>query len=378
MDVPSPNRQDLLTKSRLESHLFALGSGDKSKASGGFKCGRSEWGGETAFSHDSGWASADFNDAGGSFGGEPDLLDCLILEDVEERIQQIKLGAAKPSEMICLKNLIGLLNIQNEEPKVRVKTPATVPSNMRAIIGSGGASNNISSYHNDLKILLEQEAPLTFPGQMPPVTVKLLPPGHPPAERQRISATHDIPDLFHASVAASRGSEYLVPSYQSKQTSTRISKSRKPTWDHSRDVSLRIGEGFYQLRLLQKERSYCEDLFRISFGVPFSKNSKTQRRSLNDKSLNDLLLAVQDEMEAILIFVKSIEAELKKRNLIKTMFEAIEIWSSKLTQVMDHSRISRNGGGYGSREFIEKLKYLNICTRQVRTAIFAILPGPAK
>ena len=85
MDVPSPNRQDLLTKSRLESHLFALGSGVKSKASGGFNCGRSEWGGETSFSHDSGWASADFNDVGGSFGGEPDLLDCLILEDVEER-----------------------------------------------------------------------------------------------------------------------------------------------------------------------------------------------------------------------------------------------------------------------------------------------------
>ena len=190
MDVPSLNRTDVLTKSRLETHLFALGSGVKSKASG-----RSEWGGETAFSHDSGWASADFNDVGGSFGGEPDLLDCLILEDVEERIQQIKLGAAKPSEIICLKNLIGLLNLQNEEPKVRFKAQATVPNNMRAIIGTGGASNNIASYHNDLKRLLEQEAPLTFPGQMPPVTVKLLPPGHPPAERQRISATHDIPDL---------------------------------------------------------------------------------------------------------------------------------------------------------------------------------------
>ena len=384
MEIPSLNshpRQDPLTKSRLETHLLALGSGVKSKTSGGPNCVRSEWGGETAFSHDSGWASADFNDVSGSFGSPPDLLDCLILEDVEERIQQIKLGAAKPSEIICLKNLISLLNLQqNEEPKMQVKAQAQVAasSNMRAIIGAGGPSNKTSTYHNDLKRLLEQEAPLTFPGQMPPVTVKLLPPGHPPAERQRISAPQDIPDLYYASsVATSRGSEFMAQSYQSKQTSARSSKFRKPTWDQSRDVSLRIGEGFYQLRLLQKERSYCEDHFRISFGVPVSKSAKTQRRSLNDKSLNDLLLAVQDEMEAILIFVKRTEAELKKRKLFKTMFEAIEIWSSKLTQVVDHSKISRNGG-YGSRELIEKIKYLNICTRQMRTAIFAILPGPSK
>ena len=383
MDASSLNsrRQEPLTKSRLETHLLtlqALGSGVKT--GGGPNCGRSEWGGETAFSHDSGWASADLNDVGGSFGSSaPDLLDCLIMEDIEERIQQIKTGAAKPTEIICLKNLVNLLNLQNEEPKVRCEVPAKVPTNMRAIIGTGGASNKISFYHNDLKRLLEQEAPLTFPGQMPPVTVKLLPPGHPPADRQRIyAATQDYLDLSQALVA--RGSECLAStshSYQSQQSSARSTKSRKHSWDHSRDVSLRIGEGFYQLRLLQKERIYCEDLFKISYGVPSNKSAKTPRRSLDDRSLNDLLLAVQDEMEAIVIFVRSVDAELKKRNLIITLYESIEIWASNHRQVLDHSRISKNGY-YGTRELIEKIKNLNSCTRQMRTAIFAILPGHTK
>ena len=376
MDISLLNsrRQDPLTKSRLESHSLALGLGVNTGTNAGPNCSKSEWGGETAFSHDSGWASAELNDVGGSFGSAPDLLDCLIMEDVEERIQQIKAGAAKPSEIICLRNLVNLLNLQNEEPKVRCEAEASVPSNMRAIIGAGGASSNISSYHNDLKRLLEQEAPLTFPGQMPPVTVKLLPPGHPPAERQKISATHRNPDNFQASVG--RGAECFASSshsYQSQQTNTRSNKCRKSSWDHSRDISLRIGEGFYQLRLLQKERIYCEDLFQIQI-----QRAKThRRRSFNDRSLNDLLLAVQDEMGAILIFVRSIEAELKKRNLFKTMFKSIELWSSQQYQVMDHSRINSNGY-YGSRELIEKIKHLNSSTRQMRTAIFSILPGHAK
>ena len=42
----------------------------------------------------------------------PDLLDCLILEDIEERVTQIRNGTAKPSELICLNNLMMLLNIQ--------------------------------------------------------------------------------------------------------------------------------------------------------------------------------------------------------------------------------------------------------------------------
>jgi len=366
-------RQEPLTKSRLETHLLNLGSGVRT--GNGPNCGRSEWGGETAFSHDSGWASADLNDVGGSFGSSaPDLLDCLIMEDIEERIQQIKTGVAKPTEIICLKNLVNLLNLQNEEPKGRCEVPAKVPTNMRAIIGTGGASNKISFYHNDLKRLLEQEAPLSFPGQMPPVTVKLLPPGHPPAERQRIYATQDNP------ASATRGSECLAStshSYQSQQSSARSIKSRKHSWDHSRDVSLRIGEGFYQLRLLQKERIYCEDLFQISYGVPSNKSARTPWRSLDDRSLDDLLLAVTDEMGAIMIFVKSVDVELKKRNLIIPLYESIENWASNHNQVKDHSRISKNGY-YGTRELIEKIKNLNSCTRQMRTAIFAILPGHTK
>ena len=86
---------------------------------------RSEWGGETSFSHDSGWASADLKDVDSSLGNAPDLLDCLIMEDVEERIRDIKVGAAKPSEIICLKNLVSLLNLQQHD---EVKMPCDVPA----------------------------------------------------------------------------------------------------------------------------------------------------------------------------------------------------------------------------------------------------------
>ena len=327
-----------------------------------------EWGGETSFSHDSGWVSADFNDVGSSLGSAPDLLDCLIMEDVEERIRDIKVGAAKPSEIICLKNLVSLLNLQKND---EVKMPDDVPANisMRAITRAGGSaicSNNVSAYHHDLKRLLEQETSLSFPGQMPPATVKLLPPGHPPAEMS--SAPQK--SLSIQSVSAT----------QPSQERYKGTKSRKFNWNLSRDVIMRTGEGFYQLRLLQKERIRYEDLLMKSSGMPSIQNRINSCR-LNDRSLKDLLLAMQDEMEAILLFVQSIEADMKKSkrfNLVKTLYyESVENWSCSQSKMMEHSRNSFCGPK-GLLEKLKELKELNSCTRHMRTAIFAIPSGLTK
>ena len=85
-------------------------------------CTASVWGGETASSYDSGYSSGGFDRFADEkhFGcgarneelhflksrkddSTPDLLDCLIMEDLEERIHQIRAGVTKPSEIVCLK-----------------------------------------------------------------------------------------------------------------------------------------------------------------------------------------------------------------------------------------------------------------------------------
>ena len=362
-----------------------------------------EWGGETSFSHDSGWVSADFNDVGSSLGSAPDLLDCLIMEDVEERIREIKVGAAKPSEIICLKNLVNLLNLQqNDKLKMSCDVPATLPSNMRAITRTGGgaiSSNNVSAYHHDLQRLLEQETSLSFPGQMPPVTVKLLPPGHLPAETSSVtvkllppghppaetsSATVKLlppghPPAEMSSAPQKSLSIQSVSATQPSQERYKSTKSRKFNWNLSRDVIMRTEEGFYQLRLLQKERIRYEDLLMKSSGMPSIQNRINSCR-LNDRSLKDLLLAMQDEMEAILLFVQSIEADMKKSkrfNLVKTLYESVENWSYSQSKMMEHSRNSFCGPK-GLLEKLKELKELNSCTRHMRTAIFAIPSGLTK
>merc|ERR1719436_2089565 len=216
----------------------------------------SVWGGETVSSHDSGWASMDgrescygygeaatrsgssskyvpalgqeFPDRSGqtgvrysqkkrSRGGEPpDLLDCLIMEDLEERLEDIKKGTAKSSEVTCLRNLVNLLDLQRlqgqeEATKVQVhgSQSSKGQSQRRAIVGCGARESAglfpaaPFSYRHDiqhLSSLLDQEVPLSFPGQMPPANIKLLPPGHPPdldnkyrsASRSQISNKENI------------------------------------------------------------------------------------------------------------------------------------------------------------------------------------------
>ena len=44
----------------------------------------------------------------------PDLLDCCIQEDIEERIRMIRSGSAKASEMTVFRNLMALLNFQQQ------------------------------------------------------------------------------------------------------------------------------------------------------------------------------------------------------------------------------------------------------------------------
>ena len=170
-----------------------------------------------------------------------------------------------------------------------------------------------------------------------------------------------------------------VSATQPSQERYKSTKSRKFNWNLSRDVIMRTGEGFYQLRLLQKERIRYEDLLMKSSGMPSIQNRINSCR-LNDRSLKDLLLAMQDEMEAILLFVQSIEADMKKSkrfNLVKTLYESVENWSYSQSKMMEHSRNSFCGPK-GLLEKLKELKELNSCTRHMRTAIFAIPSGLTK
>ena len=118
------------------------------------------------------------------------------MEDLEERLEDIKKGTAKSSEVTCLRNLDNLLDLQrlqgqDEAPQVQAhgSQSSKGQSQRRAIVGCGARESAglfpaaPFSYRHDiqhLSSLLDQEVPLSFPGQMPPANIKLLPPGHPP------------------------------------------------------------------------------------------------------------------------------------------------------------------------------------------------------
>jgi len=145
----------------------------------------SVWGGATTISSDSGVSSC-------SEGSCPDLLECISLQDLEERVNQIKSGNVKRSESICYNNLLNLLQLQQLQPGAEISsTPMK-----RAIIGSGAAEREFSSkiqppsnsnLHGDLhclSALLDQDVPLAFPGELP-INLKISPQGHPPAVKYK-------------------------------------------------------------------------------------------------------------------------------------------------------------------------------------------------
>ena len=241
------------------------------------------------------------------------------MEDLEERLEDIKKGTAKSSEVTCLRNLVNLLDLQRlqgqeEAPQVQVQSTQSSKgqSQRRAIVGCGAKPRESAglfpaapfSYRHDiqhLSSLLDQEVPLSFPGQMPPANIKLLPPGHPP-------------DLDTRSRSASRSQisnkENIAPVSQETFHGGEIPRPmmRKLKNESSNAVAQRAGEAFFHLKALIKERKNLEEQLRTKF--PGSKAALSGPRPR--ETLDNLMVAAKEEETRLGVLAKALEGKMKK------------------------------------------------------------------
>jgi len=357
------------------------------------------WGGETACSYDSGYSSGGFDGFAMEkpFGSDvmkedlrfwksrkdstPDLLDCLIMEDLEERILQIRAGVTKPSEIVCLKNLINLIDLQpSTSASTGFEQDGLHPSSkMRAIIGTGsrdGVSAGASVvappssdyYHQDiqrLQSLLEQEVPLTFPGQGIPLNIKL---------------GTDLNSFRHNGNGASIHNSLHPQS--SKKQQMEVSKmihvpdARKLKSEYDNDVHLRIGEGFFQLQSLVGERMKLEETFRFQdIKLPMKKDVffGSWGTKYKGRELQEFLEHLSKEQERIFILIQKVE-HAKQKPLEKSLFETFCDWKNLCLQLVKIMRTSRGRFQWQCQELVDGLRGLNKGTRRMRTLLWTLQP----
>ena len=340
----------------------------------------SVWGGETACSYDSGYSS-DTTFRSNVKNGEllfwksrkvdnptPDLLDCLIMEDLEERILQIRAGVTKPSEIVCLKNLIDLADLQPSSSGLQHSEGPNDTSKKRAIIGTGSRDEGVIAppstdyYHQDIQklhSLLEQEVPLTFPGQSIPLNIKL------------------GTDLHTSSI---NGHTSMHPQSFKRQLETSktptIFDVRKLKSELGNDVHLRIGEGFFQLQSLVGERMKLEEILRDQFqGIKLPQKKDVFFGSWGTKSkgreLQEFLDNLSKEQGRIYIIIQKFE-HAKQRILEKSLYETYCDWKNLCIQLLEIARTSR--GRFQGQQLVEGLKALNKGTRRMRTLLWTLQP----
>jgi len=323
--------------------LFNLHSGSSYISVSRFKLSKSMddgvasvWGGATTISSDSGVSSC-------GEGSCPDLLECISLQDLEERVNQIKSGNVKRSESICYNNLLNLFQLQQLQPGADISSTPT----KRAIIGSGAAEREFSSkiqppsnsnLHGDLhclSALLDQDVPLAFPGELP-INLKISPQGHPPAVKYKppvhssqlstmIGASQPNSDVmltpsgnsytyygqsssikqliqkgtskvFHPSLSASGPTDPIsnVP----KMSLHNLSK-----FEETHNIKFCIDEAHYQLMTLTRERTKIDMMSSKNAARDNTVEGLTRKRP---RSIKSLLYEIDKEISSVKIVAKSL------------------------------------------------------------------------
>ena len=243
------------------------------------------------------------------------------MEDLEERLEDIRRGTAKSSEVTCLRNLVNLLDLQriqgqDEAPQVRGTLSSKGQSQRRAILGCGAKPRESAglfpaapfSYRHDiqhLSSLLDQEVPLSFPGQMPPANIKLLPPGHPP----------DLDTKYRSASRSQINKENIAPispeSFSFHEEQIPRPMMRKLKNESSNAVAQRAGEAFFHLKALIKERKNLEEQLKTKF--PGSKAALSVPRLR--ETLDNLIAAAKEEEIRLGVLAKALEGKLKKSSI---------------------------------------------------------------
>ena len=181
------------------------------------------------------------------------------------------------------------------------------------------------SYRHDiqhLSSLLDQEVPLSFPGQMPPANIKLLPPGHPP----------DLDTKYRSASRSQMNKENITPISQEAFHEEQIPRPmmRKLKNESSNAVAQRAGEAFFHLKALIKERKNLEEQLMTKF--PGSKAALAGSRLR--ETLDNLMAVAKEEETRLGVLAKALEGKMKKTS--------IEIFNQAF-QVINEMMVYRSG-----------------------------------
>ena len=223
---------------------------------------------------------------------------------------------------------------------------------------------------SSLNNFLEQEVPLTFPGQQ-----KSLPAKVPPAQQSPGVQHSPGPVKRGESLAAGRSEPaVLTPTgeYKKKRGEERRRMRNSESGGGSvirEEMQVRMSEVTHQLQALVRERKECEqELIQRGPSFTLSDSSQNGIRSSEILKLNKLLGDVRAEHERILVMVRTLEVI---NNVVhsKSLHDNLTKWKNIAIDVSNMMR-SRQKGGEGS--LTSEIGKLGQSIRKIRTLLWTL------
>jgi len=290
---------------------------------------------------------------------KPDLLDNLVLEDMEERLRQMKMEGSSSSEVNYIENLLKLLDLQSlqsqssEEEVEVVGEGEIVPVEMfwsqpetggpgeeveggQSLMGGVHTSLGISfpSQVISLNSFLEQEVPLAFPGQILPAS---------PVQSQFQGRAISVQSARKLPVQKSRvGQVHCSPGTV---------------------VVARLSEAASLLQDLARERSECQKLL-VQQGLAVSSSEQDVWKSDNVR-LGKLLGEVREEHERILALVRRMEF-VTSLGLRKSLYCSLAKWQTVARNLGNMTRSS------SETDLAAEILRMGLSMRRLRTLLWAV------
>ena len=227
-------------------------------------------------------------------GESQDLLDSLIREDMEERLQMMTVSGSSESSLKVLGNLM---------------RPVGRPITGKGRVTQLDLSHSYTTQISNLSNLVSRDVPLTFPGQMVPVSVKVPPLLHPPAVPSLSYQDLSVPSL----TAPLSGGSVKKPQPQSKPQSVKDKSGGKrkegPRLIPGGVLEEEVAAVSRQLVMLTREREECEDLLADLIGFKQKRASVATPSSAGDGGtpLERLLADVTGEHDRIVCLMENIK-----------------------------------------------------------------------
>ena len=323
--------------------------------------------------------------------GKPDLLDCLIQEDLEERLEQMGREGASPAEANFLDNLKKLLELQTQlggeqsagggggptlcwpQPQQQKGAGEGGGGTGRAILGAGTASTYPAQV-SSLNSFLEQEVPLTFPGQLAPLTPltpltskaplisDLKSPG--PVKREEALPEERPPHLSPA-----REDQRKSGGKRTRKAGPSGGGGQVTRGERREEMLARMEEVAHQLVALGRERKECEkELAQRGVGSAQSGSSPGGVRNSEILKLSKLLGDVRAEHERILVMVRTLEVV---NNVVhsKSLHDNLSKWKNTTIDLSIMMR-SHQRGGEGS--LTSEIVRMGQSMRRIRTLLWTL------